>query len=144
MKVCVIDASVIAAAFFQEQFARTAAALLSADLALHAPDLVVSEIANVIWKRQRRNEIDDAEAAALLADFRTLPLCITSSDELIESALELALRTGRTVYDCLYLALAVKTRSVMVSADKRLVNALADTPLEKHIAWIGDRKQLPN
>jgi predicted nucleic acid-binding protein len=36
------------------------------------------------------------------------------------------------------LALAVKTRSVLVSADKRLVNALARTPLAKNISWIGD------
>ena len=140
MKVRVIDASVIAAAFFQEQFAQAAAALLASDRPLHAPDLVISEVANVIWKRQRRNEIDNTEAAELLADFRTLPLRVTSSNELIESAFELALRTGRTVYDCLYLALAVKTKSIMISGDKRLVNALLGTPLEKHIVWIGDRK----
>ncbi|MBC8373779.1 MAG: type II toxin-antitoxin system VapC family toxin [Phycisphaerae bacterium] len=140
MKVCVIDASVIAAAFFQEQFAQVAAALLASARPLHAPDLVISEVANVIWKRQRRNEIDSTEAAGLLADFQMLPLNITSSSELVESALELALGTGRTVYDCLYLALAVKTESIMASADKRLVNALVGTPLDKHIVWIGDRK----
>ncbi len=140
MKVRVIDASVIATAFFQEQFAEAAAALLVADRPLQVPDLVISEVANVIWKRRRRNEIDDTEATQLLADFRTLPLLITSSNELIESAFELAVRTGRTVYECLYLALAVKTRSIMVSGDKRLVNALVGTPLEKHIVWIGDQK----
>ena len=139
MKVRVIDASVIAAAFFQEQFAQAAVALLASDRPLHAPDLVIAEIANVIWKRHRRDEIDNTEAAELLADFRTLPLCITSSSELIEPALELALRTGRTVYDCLYLALAVRTKSIMATADKRLVNALLNTPLEKHIVWIGDQ-----
>ena len=139
MKVCVVDASVIVAAFFQEQFADAAVTLLKSARPLHAPDLVIAEIASVIWKRHRRNEIDDAEAAGLLADFRTLPLHITSSGELIESAIELALRTDRTVYDCLYLALAVKTKSIMVTADKRLVNALGRTPLEKHIIWIGDQ-----
>jgi predicted nucleic acid-binding protein len=140
MKICVVDASVIAAAYFQEQFADEAISLLASGRSLHAPDLVISEVASVIWKRHRRNEIDHTEAVGLLADFRTLPLSITSSDELIESALELALRTERTVYDCLYLALAVKTESAMVSADKRLVNALRRTPLEKHIVWIGDRE----
>ena len=140
MKVCVIDASVIAAAFFQEQFAQAAAALLASDRPLQAPDLVISEVANVIWKRHRRNEIDNTEAAELLADFRSLPLRVTSSNELIESALELALRTGRTVYDCLYLALAVRTKSIMATADKRLVDALLGTPLEKHTVWLGDQK----
>ena len=66
-----------------------------------------------------------------------MPLLITPCGDLVEAALELALRLGRSVYDCLYLALAVKKRLVMVSADKRLVNALAGTPLAKHIAWIG-------
>jgi len=140
MKICVIDAGVIAAAFFQEQFADVAGALLAADRPLQAPDLVISEVANVIWKRRIRNEIDDTEAAGLLADFRSLPLRITSSNELIESALELAMGTGRTVYDCLYLALAVKTKSIMISGDKRFINALVGTPFEKYIAWIGDRK----
>ena len=83
---------------------------------------------------------DNTEASALLADFRTLPLRITSSDELIESAFELSLRTDRTVYDCLYLALAIKSKSIMITADRRLVNALTDTPLDKHIVWIGDQK----
>jgi len=139
MKAPVVDASVIAAAFFQEQFADAASALLASGQLLQAPDLVVAELANAIWKRRRRNEIDDAEAGELLDDFRILPLRITSSNELIESAFELALKTDRTVYDCLYLALAVETGSIMVSADKRLVNALAATPLEKHIVWIGER-----
>ncbi|MBT3202156.1 MAG: type II toxin-antitoxin system VapC family toxin [Phycisphaerales bacterium] len=138
MKICVVDASVIAAAFFQEQFADNAVALLSSGRPLHAPDLMISEVASVIWKRHRRNEIDHADALGLLADFRTLPISIASSGELIESALELALRTDRTVYDCLYLALAIKTKSAMVTADKRLVNALGGSPLEKHIAWIGE------
>ena len=47
------------------------------------------------------------------------------------------MRTGRTVYDCLYLALAVQTKTAMVSADRRLVNALASGPLKEHVAWLG-------
>lgn len=137
MKRCVVDASVVAAAFFQEEHAKAAQALLAADRDLLAPDLLYAEFANVVWKRHRRGEIDDDEAAQLVADVLRLPLQITAAGELAGSALELALRTGRTVYDCLYLALAVKTRSRMICADLRLVNALADSPLEKHITWIG-------
>jgi predicted nucleic acid-binding protein len=137
MKTCVLDASVVAAAFFQEDHADRARGWLVGDHVLHAPDLIHAELANVIWKRHRRNEIDQDEAARLLADLRGLPLRITPCRDLVEAALELAMRTDRSVYDCLYLALAVKTRSVLVSADNRLVNALAGTPLAKHIAWIG-------
>jgi len=137
MKPCVVDASVVAAAFFQEDFADQARALLLSGREMLAPDLACAELANVIWKRFTRGEIDQDEAGKLLADFLRLGLDITPSGDLAEPALQLALATGRTVYDCLYLALAVRTDTALFTADKRLVNALADTPLAKHIAWIG-------
>ncbi|MBN1556209.1 MAG: type II toxin-antitoxin system VapC family toxin [Phycisphaerae bacterium] len=138
MKKCIVDASVIAAAFFRETISPQARELLASRGKLHAPDLIYSEVANVIWKRHARDEIDEKEARALLSDILTLPLKITPSRQLVESALALATRTKRTVYDCLYLALAARNRSVMFTADKRLVNALAKTPLEQHLSWIGD------
>ena len=74
----------------------------------------------------------------MLRDVLALPMQITPTDQLAEDALELALRTGRTVYDCLYLSVAVRTGSPLLTADKRLVNALAKTPLSRHIAWLGE------
>ena len=136
MKPCVIDASVVAAAFFQEPHATTAAAVLAADRPLYAPDLISAEFGNVIWKRYTRREITGEEAAQLMADFLRLPLAITPTGELADVALQLAMRTGRTVYDCVYLALAIRTHSVLVTADKRLVNALAGSPLAKHVTAV--------
>jgi predicted nucleic acid-binding protein len=132
MKPCVVDASVVAAAFFQESGAEAARAILTGGSELYAPDLILAEVGNVVWKRYGRGEIDEAEARALVVDCLRLPLALTSSGDLVASALELALRTKRTVYDCLYLALAVRTKAVLVSADKRFVNALAGGPFEKH------------
>ena len=137
MNPCVVDASVVAAAFFQEDHAEAARALLAGGRVLHAPDLLVAEVANVIWKRHARKEIDEAEARALLADCLRLPLRLAPSSDLIEPALQVALRTRRTVYDCLYLTLAVRTKAVLVSGDKRFVNALTGSPFEKHVAWLG-------
>ncbi len=137
MKRLVVDASVVAAAFFPEKHTETARTLLFSDGALHAPDLIYAEIGNVVWKRRRHGEIDDEEAAGLLADMLDLPLEITPSEQLVHVALELALRTGRTVYDCLYVALAVQRKTVMISDDQRLVNALANGPLKDHVIWLG-------
>ena len=134
----VLDASAVAVAFFQEEHADRARRLLAGGGVLYAPDLIYAELANVIWKRHGRGEVDVDEAARLLDDVRRLPLQITPCGDLAASALTIALTTGRSVYDGLYLALAVQTASVMVSADKRLVNALADTPLAKYIEWIGN------
>ena len=54
------------------------------------------------------------------------------------SAFDLADRTQRTVYDCLYLALAVQLGGRMVTADQRLYKSLAGTPWAGHICWVGD------
>ena len=73
----------------------------------------------------------------LLTDMLDLPLEVTPSEQLVGPALALALRTGRTVYDCLYVALAMQRKTIMVSDDQRLVNVLADGPLKDHVAWLG-------
>ena len=137
MKRLVVDASVVAAAFFPEKHTEMARTLLFSDANLCAPDLIYAEIANVVWKRHRYGEIDDEEAAGLLADMLDLPLEITPSEQLVHVALGLALWTGRTVYDCLYVALAVQRKTVIVSDDQRLVNALAAGPLKDHVIWLG-------
>lgn len=138
MKPCVLDSSAAAAAFFEEERAEAARALLTSGREMRAPDLIYAELANVIWKRCGRGEIDGDEANRLLEDFLRLPLEIVPCGDLAGTALELALATGRTVYDCLYVALAVRTGTVLFTADKRLVNALAETPLGEHVAWIGE------
>lgn len=138
MNRCVPDASTVAVAFFREPYSKAARELLASDTQLHAPELLLAELANVIWKRYRRSEIDADEARELLRDFQSLPVSLTSSQELADVALELALRTDRTVYDCLYVALAVRLDCHMVTADKRLANALSKTPLAEHVMWLGD------
>jgi predicted nucleic acid-binding protein len=137
MKPLVVDASVVAAAFFAEKHSKAARTLLLSEDHLCAPDLIHAEVASVVWKRHRRGEIDEKEASGLLVDMLDLPLETMPSEQLVHAALELALRTGRTVYDCLYVALAVQKKTMMVSGDQRLVNALAAGPLKDHIAWLG-------
>ena len=138
MKTCVVDASVIAAAFFQEEHAAKASDLLLSGCELHAPDLLYAETANVICKRHARREITPDEATALANDLLRLPIQIAPCGELVRPALALALQTGRSAYDCIYVALAVERKSVLVSGDQRLLNSLKNTPVAKHILWIGD------
>ena len=76
MNRCVLDASVIATAFFNEEFEEHATALLASDCSHLAPELIVSEVGNVIWKRFRRGEISEAEADQLLVDFLRLDFIV--------------------------------------------------------------------
>jgi len=138
MNRCVIDASVVAASILQEELEEYSSALLASGSVQMAPAIIFAEVGNVLWKRFRRKEINEVEAGTLLAGFFRLPLRITPSEKLIESALQIAMQYDRTAYDSLYVALAVKTDSTMITADKRLVNALAGCPLEKYVMWLGD------
>ncbi len=138
MKAVTVDARGVAAAFLQEEYAEPARAVLTGRYVLRVPDLVYAELANVIWKYRTRGEVSEEEALALVTDLRSLPLLSTPCMALAEPALRLALQTGRTVYDCMYLALAVSSKAKMVTADRRLVNGLADTPLARHVVHLGD------
>jgi predicted nucleic acid-binding protein len=137
MKPSVVDASVIAAAFFPEKYSDVARSLLLSGVVLLAPDLIYAEMTNVVWKRFHRGEILEEEASALMHDVLELPLEITPSKQLAALALELAKQSGRTAYDCLYVALAALRETKMITADRRLANALATGPLRDHVAWIG-------
>lgn len=137
MKRCVIDASVAAAALLQEKHPASARGVLTSDAELLAPDLIIAEMANVLWKRFSRGELSEEETASLLTDFLALPIALTPSIDLIEPAVELATRTGRTVYDCLYVALALSHDCAVLTADERLVQALQKTPRARLVASIG-------
>jgi predicted nucleic acid-binding protein len=126
--------------FFEEEHSKAAEQCVARADELLAPDLLWAETANVIWKRQRHGDLTADAAADLLRHILALPVAIHPSADLVPDALDLAMRLERTVYDCLYLALAVRTASIMVTGDLRLVNALAGGPLEKYIAWIGRQR----
>jgi len=61
--------------------------------------------------------------------FPTVP-----SLNLLDSAFKIATAYGQTVYDSLFVALAVKTNSQLITADERLANSLA---ARFPIKWLG-------
>jgi predicted nucleic acid-binding protein len=136
MKMLVVDASIVAKWFFPEDHSLESRRLLSRRLTLLAPDLIWSEVGNIAWKRVRRGEMTAEEAAQLVADLVRMPLTVASTQGLLAPALELAIATDRTIYDCLYLALAIDRKCRLTTADERFVNALASTPFARHVRHI--------
>ena len=67
------------------------------------------------------------EADFLLSEVSNLTLTRHPTSPLVTPAFDIVDRTGRTVYDCLYLALAAKLSGVMVTADEKLANGLVGT-----------------
>ena len=132
----VVDASVVAKWFFPEEHSAASRRLLSRRRKLLAPDLIWSEVGNIAWKRVRRGEMTRDEASQFMGDLIRLPLNVVPTQSLVAPALELAMTTDRTVYDCLYLALAIAHKCRLVTADKRFVNALSATPFATHVRHV--------
>ncbi len=136
MTMLVVDASVVAKWFFPEEHSTESRRLLSPRRTLLAPDLIYSEVGSIAWKRVRRGEMRADEAAQFIADLVRLPLDTTPTQALLAPALELAIATDPTVYDCMYLALAIDRKCRFVTADERFVNALSSTPFAKHVRHV--------
>lgn len=98
------------------------------------PDVFWAELGNVLWKgvRQRRWKRDQAENVA--SDMKARDFMTVSSLVLLPEALKIAFVYNRSVYDCLYAALAVQSKTDMITADERLANALA---ARLPVKWLG-------
>ena len=140
----VVDASVVIKWHVAEIHADAALRLLADDApALHVPDLMFPEVGNILWKKIRRGDLTEEQARRIAHLVAVAPLEVHRSAPLLEAALEIAMRTGRTVYDSLYVALAVQMDCRLVTADERLYNALKDGPLGAHILWVEDDLGIP-
>ncbi len=138
MKRLVIDASILAKLFFEEVHSAESVRYVREADELLGPDLLWLEAANVVWKRLRRGELDAADAAALVEEMLRVPIVTHGSFGLVVPAMELAANTGRTVYDCLYLALAIRENIPLLTGDERFANALRDGPLAAPIIFVGN------
>jgi len=124
----VVDASAGAKWFLPEAGSQDAARLQDPAHELHVPAFFDVEIANIFWKTVRQGRLTRAEADVRVAQLLGLSLTRHPEGPLVAVAFDIAERTGRTVYDCLYVALASDLGAVMVTADDRLVSAMAGTP----------------
>jgi len=134
----VVDASVAIKWFLPEIHGEAALRLLEGQYTLRAPDLIFSEFGNVLWKRFRKGQISRKEAIVTTEALLALSLQVESSQSLIPAALEIACSAHRTVYDSLYLAVAIAHQCRVVTADSKLHNALKKGALSAHLLWVED------
>ncbi len=92
---------------------------------LLAPDLLLPEAANALWKKLIRREITAREAAQAIDLLMASGLDLRPPGPLLGRALALARRLRHPVYDCLYLALAQAEHATLVTADQRLLARVA-------------------
>jgi len=104
------------------------------DLQLLAPALIEAEIGNVLWKAVRRKRISSADAETSLRRFTELGIEMVPTSGLIERSSQITISCDRSFYDSLYVALALATKTDLVTADERLVNALGS---RFPVRWLG-------
>ncbi len=134
---CVVDASVGIKLFVEEPLSEHAQRLfdgLASDppVDLHVPDLFFIECANILWKYTQRFGRPIEDSLADLSDLERLALQVTSTADLMEDALSLAVKTGLTAYDACYAVLAHRLNLPLVTADKQLSETIEWT------IWLGD------
>lgn len=117
----VVDASLVTKWYIEEPGAIAARRLLSEAAELWAPDLLWPEVANALWAKVRREQMDGEEAARVL----------TAALE----AQQLALTLSHP--DCMYLALAVRGKMLLATAYRRLASAV------RPVSALQRRAQLP-
>ena len=122
----VIDASVALKWVLDEPGRDAADALLDEELI--APALWLVEAANALWRRSQRGEISADQARARLLELHTAPVTTTQVVDDLVVAADLAHELGHPVYDCLYLALALREATYVVTADRRFHAAVQRAP----------------
>lgn len=93
-----------------------------ADETIVAPELVLYEVTNSIWKHEHLlKDIEDGKAyiAIFYGLVKAAKITILSPDEnLMQQAYEIAKETRTTIYDALFVALAIKLNLSLKTFDK--------------------------
>jgi predicted nucleic acid-binding protein len=133
----VVDASVAMKWVVDEEGSAAASSL--AGEALSSPSLLLAECANALWAKARRHEITAEETVERLSLLHSAPVLLVPVAELVEDATRLAVTLDHPVYDCLYLALAVREGTRLITADQQFVRVVRqDRDLSGHLQLLGE------
>ncbi len=137
----VVDASVALKWVLVEPDSALAEEVLFSPLV--APDWWRIEVANGLWKAFDRDEIDLDEARAGLARFADVAVETEDALGLLDEAMILAARLDHAIYDCLYLALAIRRDTRLVTADGKFAKTVlrAGPDLAVRVVMLGDFKK---
>lgn len=121
----VVDASIAVKWVIPEVLSDKADRVRDGEDDVLAPDLLLIEVANALWKKTAAEEISAREADAAFDLVRRSGIDLRPTAPLLPHAMDVARRLGHPVYDCVYLALAEREDAAFVTADQRLLRRLS-------------------
>ncbi len=123
----VVDTDVVAAALLDEDgTSGPARATLAAGLEIHAPDHWKAELANVVWQGVRQGRIPLGEVDEILTLAENAPIESRDTEELWRGAVSRSIASGHSAYDTLFVELACRLGTKVVSNDEPLRRRFPD------------------
>ena len=138
----IADASVGFKWFVRESDSDLAMRLLTPGIPVAAPDLIIPECANALKKRLT-GEMPGPEMPPDILDdmFRKFPEMlddIAPTMPLAPRAVRLAMEMKHKMFDCFYLALAIRREAPVVTADRKFIAAARRAGYGKFIVHLKD------
>jgi predicted nucleic acid-binding protein len=136
----VIDTSVAVKWYIPEAYSAEAQGYMGKGIDRHAPDYLPVEAASVVLKRVRTRDpslrLSHDEGSMVLAALKTVPVQFHVSGPLIDLAFAVAAEVGSSLYDGLFLALAIRIGGQLVTADEKLFKKVQASPQAPHVRWV--------
>ncbi len=134
----VVDASVACKWFFAEDHSAQAREIVASGDELLAPDLIFNECANVTIRQAFLNQTDLNKAVQIVTLLQEAFDSVVPSSELLLSAMNMAYALRHPIYDCIYLALAVREDTSVITADLKFVGKVGQSEWKQHIEFLGN------
>lgn len=115
----VVDASVAVKWAIAEEHSRLAEALRGRQMI--APSLLLIECGNALLRRARLGDLPADTIMGKVGALRIAPVRLMPAERHLEAAITLATQLRHSLYDCLYLALALVERVQLITAGQRFV-----------------------
>lgn len=134
--IVVVDASIAIKWYVDEVHTSDAEQLIDGRFELHAPELILSEFGNILWKKCRNDDLDEIVAMSAIASIGSQSINLHSHAALLRPAFVGAQETGQSVYDWTYLALAISLDCKFVTADRKFYIGLRKTKFRERTVWV--------
>jgi len=136
----VLDSSAIVALFFKEELSDEVEKIVEEYSDYYTVSQSYSEVANVAWKKVRiygEDEELSKQALENAVDFIEKVCKVEDNRSNLNQAFELAVKYDLTVYDALFIVLAMKLNEKLLTTDRKLYDRVRGTDLEGFIECVG-------